>query len=101
MKFSNSRAATAFSILAVALLASTFSSSASAADVPEGVSRLIDAAETIIVGTTERSETLWKENSRGDRVIVTRTLVSMREALKGDPDSALWLDVEGGTIDGV
>ena len=72
-----------------------------AADVPPGVARLLDEAEIVVVGAADRTESLWKENSRGDKVIVSRTLVRTREGLKGETENAIWVDVEGGSIDGV
>lgn len=80
----------------------SLSTIALAADVvPPGVSQLLDDAEVVVVGTADRTEPLWKENGRGDKVIVSRTLVRTREELKGQTDGAIWVDIEGGTIDGV
>jgi hypothetical protein len=87
--------------LALVLSASLSTPVFAAEDVPPGVSRLLDDAQVVVVGTAERSEPLWKENSRGDKVIVTRMLVRANEELKGSVDNAMWVDVEGGTIDGV
>jgi hypothetical protein len=72
-----------------------------AADVPPGILRLLELADTVVVSTVERVEPQWQENDRGDRLIVSKTMVQSLEALKGELAMPVWIDVEGGTLDGV
>jgi hypothetical protein len=100
MNYRNPRLA-AVCIQSAVLVISVFTSVLGAEGVPPGVSKLIAEAEVVVVGTAERTESLWKENSRGDKMIVSRTLIQTREDLKGHSANAIWVDVEGGTLDGV
>lgn len=74
---------------------------ASAQILPEPLSRLLREAPVVVVGTAERAEPEWRQNQHGDRLIVTRMLVHVDETLKGSAPGAFWVDIEGGTLDGV
>lgn len=42
------------------------------------------------------------ENTYGDRLIVSRVLLDVEETLRGSvTGNALWMDLEGGTVDGI
>ena len=44
----------------------------------------------------------WRENTFGDRLIVSRVLLNVEETLKGTPsNSPVWMEMEGGTLDGM
>lgn len=58
-------------------------------------------AELVLVGTVRRIEPRWEENAFGDRLIVSRVRLDVQETLKGDASPVEWLEVEGGTLDGL
>jgi hypothetical protein len=43
----------------------------------------------------------WRENSHGDRLIVSRVRLEIDETLKGAAAREEWLELEGGTLDGL
>jgi hypothetical protein len=43
----------------------------------------------------------WRTTSHGDRLIVSEVGLQVEETLKGTPASLIWLEMEGGTIDGL
>lgn len=61
----------------------------------------IDGAESVVVAKTERVSAVWQQNGRGDRVIVSRVLLRVEESLKGKPAATVWMEVEGGSLDGM
>jgi hypothetical protein len=58
-------------------------------------------ADRVVLAKTRRVSAAWRRNEYGDRMIVTRALVDVDETLKGAGADQFWLEVEGGTIDGV
>jgi hypothetical protein len=58
----------------------------------------LTGAQRIVVGTIERTESLWQTNRFGDELIVTRALADVEETLRGDAQQAIEIEVEGGTI---
>ena len=61
----------------------------------------IDGSQTVVVAHARSVNASWKENEYGDRVIVSHVLLDVEETLKGSAASnAIWMDVEGGTLDG-
>jgi len=61
----------------------------------------IDGSQKVVVAKARNVNASWRENTFGDRVIVSRVLLDVEETLKGPATSnAIWMDVEGGTLDG-
>lgn len=61
----------------------------------------IDGAEQVVVATVRGVVPEWRENSHGDRLIVSRVQLAVEETLKGAAEQTMWLEVEGGTLDGL
>ena len=57
-------------------------------------------AESVVVATARTVTASWRENEHGDRIIVSRVQLDVNETLKGARTSAMWVDVDGGTLDG-
>ena len=55
-------------------------------------------AERVVVGRVTSVEPTWKVTEFGDRLIVSTVRVAVDETLKGQTQSTLDVDVEGGTI---
>lgn len=61
----------------------------------------IAGAQRVVVASARSVDASWRENTYGDRVIVSRVLLNVEETLKGSATSnAIWMDLEGGTLDG-
>jgi hypothetical protein len=43
----------------------------------------------------------WLDTPRGDHIIVTRMQLDVEETIKGSVDTAIFMEVPGGTADGV
>ena len=56
----------------------------------------VAGAQRVVVATTRAVHSEWRENSHGDRLIVSRVQLEVIETLKGASESSLWLEVEGG-----
>ena len=61
----------------------------------------IEGAERIVVANVRDIAPEWRENEYGDRLIVSRVELEVGETLKGEGDQTVWMDVEGGTLDGL
>ena len=61
----------------------------------------VEGAQMVVVARAESVTPYWRENEHGDRLIVSRVLLRVEETLKGTPSNTKWLDLEGGTLDGV
>ena len=77
-----------------------FSASAVGAQVAT-LDQRIDGAERVVVATVRGVTPEWRENSHGDRLIVSKVQLDVEETLKGAPEATMWLEVEGGTLDGL
>ena len=60
----------------------------------------VSGAENVVVATARSVTASWRENEHGDRIIVSRVQLDVNETLKGARASAVWVDVDGGTLDG-
>jgi hypothetical protein len=60
----------------------------------------VAGAQRVVVATAREVHAEWRENSHGDRLIVSRVQLDVEETLKGQNEPQIWLDVEGGTLDG-
>jgi hypothetical protein len=58
-------------------------------------------ARKVVVAKTVSVTPTWRTTAHGDRLIVSDVALQVEETLKGTPASLVWLEVEGGTIDGV
>jgi len=58
-------------------------------------------ANKVVVAKAVSVAPTWRTNAHGDRLIVSEVALQVEETLKGTPASLLWLEVEGGTIDGL
>jgi hypothetical protein len=96
--------ASTVAIRAVALLAfvSAGTLTASASSGPfASLDERIDGSQKVIVASARSVNAAWRENTYGDRIIVSRVLLDVEETLKGPAASnAIWMDLEGGTVDG-
>jgi len=66
--------------------------------VPTDLGTRLRGSSRTIVGSVSRVESRVVVTPRGDRMIVSRTLVRVDEALKGRREPYLEVDIEGGTI---
>jgi hypothetical protein len=55
-------------------------------------------AERVVVGHVVGVEPVWRTNDYGDRLIVSIVHLVVDETIKGDAQSTMDIDVEGGTI---
>jgi hypothetical protein len=58
-------------------------------------------ARKVVVAKAISVTPTWRTTVHGDRLIVSEVALQVEETLKGTPASMMWLEVEGGTIDGV
>ena len=58
-------------------------------------------AERVVVAAASAVSAGWRQTVYGDRIIVTRVLLNVDETFKGAAAEQLWLEIEGGTVDGV
>ena len=92
------------SIRAVALLAclgaGTVSTAASGGHIAT-LDERIQGSQKVVIASARSVNASWRENTYGDRLIVSRVLLDVEETLKGPATSnAIWMDLEGGTLDG-
>ena len=60
----------------------------------------ISGAERVVVAKTRTVRAEWRENDHGDRLIVSRVELDVEETIKGDADTTIAMEVDGGTLDG-
>jgi hypothetical protein len=65
------------------------------------VSHRAQGAKKVVVATATSVSPRWRVNEFGDQLIVSLVGLQVEETLKGPPSNFLWLDVEGGTLNGV
>jgi hypothetical protein len=92
------------SIGALALLASltagTVSTGASSGHFAS-LDERIEGSQKVVIAKARIVTAHWRENTYGDRLIVSSVLLDVEETVKGPAgSSAIWMDVEGGTLDG-
>jgi len=58
-------------------------------------------ARKVVVAKAVSVTPAWRTTAHGDRLIVSEVALQVEETLKGTPASLMWLEMEGGTIDGV
>jgi hypothetical protein len=85
--------------IVLALLLST--AAIGAADGPIAtIEQRIAGAERVVVATVQHVSASWRENRFGDRIIVSRIQLEVDEILKGSSDKTVFMEVDGGTLDG-
>lgn len=85
-------------VVATVLLAA----STAAADTPAAtLEQRVSGADSVVVATARHVAASWHENQHGDRIIVSRILLEVEETLKGAARGTVWLEVDGGTLDGL
>jgi hypothetical protein len=57
-------------------------------------------AERVVVATVRSIEPSWVRSEFGDRLIVSRVQLQVEETLKGAAQPTVWMEVDGGTLDG-
>ena len=61
----------------------------------------IEGSQKVVIASARSVSARWRENTYGDRLIVSRVLLDVEETVKGPATSnAIWMDLEGGTLDG-
>jgi hypothetical protein len=61
----------------------------------------IAGAQKVVVASARSVDAGWRESPYGDHLIVSRVLLSVEETLKGTAsNSPIWMEIEGGTLDG-
>jgi hypothetical protein len=86
--------------LTVCVMASTVISAASNGRIAT-LDERISGAQRVVVASARSVDARWRENTYGDRLIVSRVLLDVEETLKGSAaTNAIWMDLEGGTLDG-
>ena len=58
-------------------------------------------ARKVVVAKAVSVTPAWRTTVHGDRLIVSDVALQVEETLKGTPASLMWVEVEGGTIDGL
>jgi len=58
----------------------------------------VRGASRAVVATAVQAESRWVTTPAGDRIIVTRALARVDEALKGPRTGAIVIELEGGTV---
>ena len=88
---------TAVAALCVSLWVTPVSAQVRVASLEERIA----GAREVVVAEAQAVSASWRQNEHGDRIIVSRVLLQVAETLKGSGARHLWLEVEGGTVDGV
>jgi len=58
-------------------------------------------ARKVVVAKAVSVTPAWRTTVHGDRLIVSDVALQVEETLKGTPATLIWLEMEGGTIDGL
>jgi hypothetical protein len=88
----------------VCLVAGALASGAAAAaaqDVARPLAERARGAERVVVGRVAAVDPQWRVNEFGDRLIVSVARVAVEQTLKGQSQSTVDVEVEGGTIGGL
>jgi hypothetical protein len=66
-------------------------------DIPERAR----GADSVVVARASTVTPQWRTNAHGDQIIVSQIALQVEETLKGAPETAVVLELEGGTLDGL
>lgn len=91
----SSRRRTAFTSIVAILTAST---AFGGLQVPRSVPERARASEHVVVATVADVEAAYQTNEFGDRLIVSRVVLDVTEAMKGAGSRRIEMDLEGGTV---
>ena len=101
MKSSHATFRLAIGALAAVVCVSAGTVFAASGGRPASLDERIQGSHKVIVATARNVDASWRQNTYGDRVIVSRVLLAVDETLKGPfTSNAIWMDLEGGTLDG-
>ena len=84
-------------LLLAACLGGTTTLSADIGPAVDLATRVRGASRAVVV-TVVQLDSRWVTNPHGDRIIVTRTIARIDEALKGPRTGSLVVELEGGTV---
>jgi hypothetical protein len=87
--------------VAVFLTAGLLGSASASAQDAVPLAERARGAERVIVGRVAAVDPVWRVNEFGDRLIVSVVRVAVDQTLKGETQSAVDVEVEGGTIGGL
>jgi len=68
---------------------------------PPGIAERLRGADQAIVATAADVMPTWQQNTHGDQLIVSQVLLKVEETLKGVPEDAVRIELEGGTLGGL
>ena len=88
-----------FQIFAIALCAAASVTAAAGRQI--GLAERTRGAHKVVVAKAVRVAPEWRTTVHGDRLIVSQIALQVEETLKGTPANLMWIEMEGGTIDGV
>ena len=92
-------------LLIVSLAGSSFMAGAALARAQEAapvpLAERARGAERVVVGRVRSVNPVWQVNQFGDRLIVSVVRVAVSETLKGQSQTSLDVELEGGTLDGL
>ena len=89
--------------VALAIVVTSCAVSSVAFASPGGAVSLEDrlrGAALVVVAAPTSVNARWQQNAFGDRLIVSRFTLHIEEAIKGNAEKDVLLDLEGGTLDG-
>ena len=87
-------------VLTLSLGLSLLSGLPAAAGQKSSLEDRVAGADSVVVATARSVTSEWRTNEHGDRLIVSRIQLDVSESLKGPASRLMWLEVEGGTLDG-
>jgi hypothetical protein len=58
-------------------------------------------AQEVVVATARAVNAEWRTNRFGDRLVVSRVELEVVERLKGNSGRTVWMEIDGGTVDGM
>jgi len=86
--------------LLACLSAGTVSTGASSGHIAS-LDERIEGSQKVVIAKARSVNAHWRENTYGDRLIVSSVLLDVEETLKGPSGSnTVWMELEGGTVDG-
>jgi hypothetical protein len=86
------------SLVCAGVLATMPGTASSFAQVVVPLAERSDGAERVVVGRVVSVAPAWRVNEHGDQLIVSMLRVTVAETLKGQAQSTIEVDVEGGSI---
>lgn len=75
--------------------------STAARDQSRSIEHRLQGADRAVVARARTVNARWAQNAYGDQLIVSRVELQVEEVLKGSAPVSAWVDMEGGTLNGV